>query len=177
VDDQLQLYRQVSEWTGGLAAGAENQLDAPTPCDSWNVRTLLNHMIDTQRYFAGTARGEKVSMSQDPASLGIDDPPRKLAQAQKDVIDAFSQPGIIDERGFALGIAFSDQLLHGWDLARATHQDATMPDGLAARAYDIVYGRFTDEQREGVFKPEIAMPNDASAQDRLLAYTGRAPAR
>ena len=33
----------------------------------------------------------------------------------------------------------------------------------------------TDEQRKGTFKPEIAVPRDATAQDKLLAYTGRPP--
>lgn len=51
-----------------------------------------------------------------------------------------------------LGVAFSNQLLHSWDLAKATGQDATMPDGLPDAAYDTIHGRFTDEQRVGVFK-------------------------
>ena len=84
---------------------------------------------------------------------------------------------MIDKTGPALGIAFSDQLLHGWDLATSTGQDATMPDELPASAYSLIHGRFTDEQRKGVFKPEIAVASDASAQDKLLAYTGRDPFR
>jgi hypothetical protein len=39
----------------------------------------------------------------------------------------------------------------------------------------MIHGRFTDEQRKGVFKPELASSPDASAQDKLLAYTGRDP--
>ena len=39
----------------------------------------------------------------------------------------------------------------------------------------MIHGRFTDEQRKGVFKPEIAVADDASPQERLLAYTGRPP--
>ena len=39
----------------------------------------------------------------------------------------------------------------------------------------MIHGRFTDDQRKGVFKPEIDVPADASAQDKLLAYTGRKP--
>ena len=74
-----------------------------------------------------------------------------------------------------MGIAFSDQLLHGWDLAKATGQDTTMPDGLAEAAYEMIHGRFTDDQRKGVFKPEVTVADDASAQDKLLAYTGRDP--
>ena len=35
----------------------------------------------------------------------------------------------------------------------------------------------TDDQRKGMFKPEVNVAADASAQDKLLAYTGRDPAR
>jgi hypothetical protein len=41
----------------------------------------------------------------------------------------------------------------------------------------MIHGRFTDEQRKGVFGPEVRVASDASAQDRLLAYTGRDPSR
>jgi hypothetical protein len=51
-----------------------------------------------------------------------------------------------------------------------------MPEGLAEKAYEVIHGAFTDEQREGVFGPEIPVPDTASAQDRLLAYSGRDPA-
>ena len=52
-----------------------------------------------------------------------------------------------------------------------------MPQGLPEAAYEMIHGRFTEEQRKGVFKPELATPAEASAQDRLLAYTGRDPSR
>ena len=57
----------------------------------------------------------------------------------------------------------------------STGQDATMPEGLPEAAYEMIHGRFTEDQRKGVFKPEVVVPPTASAQDRLLAYTGRDP--
>jgi hypothetical protein len=69
-----------------------------------------------------------------------------------EMLAAFGEPGIIEKTGASLGIAFSDQLPHGWDLARATragHSDV----GRASRGpYGSIYGRFTDEQRKGVFR-------------------------
>ena len=65
---------------------------------------------------------------------------------------------MIEKTGPSLGIAFADQLLHGWDLAKSTGQDTTMPNGLPDVAFELIHGRFTEEQRKGVFKPEVALP-------------------
>jgi uncharacterized protein (TIGR03086 family) len=174
-DDMLDLYDRASDWTLEKVQGAAAKLDDDTPCDKWDVRTLMNHMLETQRYFASTARGEKASLSPDPPDVLGKDPVEDFAQARATTIDAFSRPGAIAKTGPSLGIAFADQLLHGWDLAKATGQDTTMPRGLPEAAYEMIHGRFTEDQRKGVFKPEIRVPADAPAQDRLLAYTGRDP--
>jgi uncharacterized protein (TIGR03086 family) len=174
--DLLDLYGRASDWTSTKVVGATSQLDEPTTCDGWDVRTLLNHMLQTQRYFVGAARGEDVAPpGGTPPDVLSDEPPADFARARAETLETFGEPGVIDKTGPAIAIAFSDQLLHGWDLARSTGQEATMPDGLPDAAYSLIHGRFTDEQRQGIFKPEVPVGPDASAQDRLLAYTGRNP--
>lgn len=176
--DLLDLYDRASTWTAAKVAGATEKLDAPTPCDDWDVTKLLNHILDTQRYFLGAARGEDVSppAPNPPDDLVGDDPVAAFDAARADVSNAYGAPGIIEKTGPSLGIAFSDVLLHGWDLAKATGQDATMPDGLPEAAYEMIHGRFTDDQRKGIFKAEVQVAANAPAQDKLLAYTGRDPA-
>ena len=171
----LELYDQASAWTTEKVAGA-TKLDAATPCDDWNLRTLLDHMLETQRYFLNSARGEDASPpgKTPPATLS-DDPAADFEGVRHEVMRAFGGDGVIEKTGPALGIAFSDMLLHGWDVARATQQDSTMPAGLAEAAYQQIHGKFTDEQRVGVFKPERPIAKDAPPQARLLAYTGRDP--
>jgi uncharacterized protein (TIGR03086 family) len=174
--DLLDLYARASEWTTAKVAGAASDLDAPTTCDGWDMRALLNHMLQTQKFFEGSARGEDVAppTGAPPALIG-DDPVADFENARADVLRTFGGDGVIEKTGPSLGVAFSDMLVHGWDVARSTRQDATMPAGLPEAAYDIVHGRFTDEQRKGLFKPEIPVPADAPAQDKLLAYMGRTP--
>jgi uncharacterized protein (TIGR03086 family) len=173
--DLLDLYRQASGWTGEKVAGVTD-LDAATPCSDWNTRDLLNHMLETQRYFASAGRGESASPpGPTPPDIVGDTPADDFAQARSDVIGVFSEDGVIEKTMPALGIAFADALLHGWDVAKATGQDATMPDGLAEAAYQTIHGRFTDEQRKGIFGPEVSVADDATPQQRLLAYTGRTP--
>jgi uncharacterized protein (TIGR03086 family) len=178
MDEQhlLDLYRRASDWTTSKVAGAARSPHAPTPCDEWDVRQLMNHMLDTQRYFVRSARGEDATPpSGSPPDTIRDDPAADFQATADEVLETFGAPGVIERTGPSLGIAFSDQLLHGWDLARATGQDTTMPEGLPEAAYEMIHGRFTDEQRAGVFKPEVEAPATATAQERLLAYTGRRP--
>jgi uncharacterized protein (TIGR03086 family) len=175
--DLQDLYDQASAWTASKVDGAADRLDARTPCDDWDVRTLLNHMIETQEFFAASAKGEEASLdpTNPPERVG-DDPAGSFRAACAATARTFAEPGVVERTGPSLGIAFSDQLLHGWDLAKATGQDTTMPTGLPEAAYELVHGKFTEEQRKGVFKPEVSVADDASPQDRLLAYTGRDPA-
>jgi uncharacterized protein (TIGR03086 family) len=172
--DQLELFGRASEWTLGKVAGAATQLNATTPCDDWVVHDLMSHMLETQQYFVASAQGREASPpSPVPTTTLGDDPVADFEQARAEMLRTFAQPGVIDKTGPSLGIAFSDQLLHGWDLARATGQDETMPDGLPEAAYEMIHGRFTDEQRKGIFKPEVTVAANSSAQEKLLAYTGR----
>lgn len=175
--DVLKLYERASDWTLSKVIGAAKKLDSPTPCDKWNVRELMNHMLETQRYFINSAQGIDASPPGPlPPALLSDDPVADFQQTRSETISAFSRDGVIKKSGPTLGIALSDQLLHGWDLARATGQDATIPKDLAEAAYKTIRGRFTDEQRKGVFQPEVTIPPRSSAQDKLLAYSGRIPA-
>ena len=171
----LDLYRSASDWAIGKIANI-SELDAPSDCEEWSVRDLLNHMLGTQRYFLNAARGEDASMpGQPPPDLLSKDPRADFEKVRDEVIETFNEDGVIEKTGPAIGIAFADMLLHGWDLARSTKQDEKMPFGLAQAAYETIHGRFTDEQRKGVFKPEITVDDDATPQQRLLAYTGRDP--
>jgi uncharacterized protein (TIGR03086 family) len=177
--DLLDLYGHASEWTGTKVRGAVAQLDSPTTCEPWNVRTLLNHMLLIQRFFVGRARGEDItlSLSEDPPDLLSDDPSADFERARTDTLRTFRQPGVMERTGLALGNLFGDQLIHGWDLAVSTGQDATMPEGLPEAAYALIHGRWPEDQRTGVLKPEVHIAAGSSAQEKLLAYSGRDPSR
>jgi uncharacterized protein (TIGR03086 family) len=167
------LYRQAATWAIEKIDGATN-LDATTPCDEWDLRTLLNHMLETQRYFVASASGQEASPpSPNPPALISQSPATDFTIARDELLAAYSDEDVLEKRGQGLGIAFSDLLIHGWDVARAAGADDTMPDGLAQAAYDTIHGKFGDDQRQGMFKPEIKVDSGADAQTKLLAYVGR----
>src|SRR3954469_20936986 len=140
--DLLDLYERGSQWTASKVPGAAGKLEEQTPCESWDVRTLLNHIIDTQQFFAATGRGEEASPpgATPPALIG-DDPVADFEKARQETISAYQKPGVIEKTGPSLGIAFADSLIHGADLARATGQDDTMPDDLASAAFAMLNGQ------------------------------------
>jgi uncharacterized protein (TIGR03086 family) len=171
--DPLKLLEKASSWAAKKVEGAKDDLDAQTPCDEWKVRDLINHMLESNEYFKGSANGEDVSPPQGhPNDVMSDDPSADYEQSAKETMKAFGGNG---KNAQSVGIAFVEQLVHGWDLAKATGQDAKMPKELAEAAWQMIGGRMTDEQRGTFFGPEVKVPDGASAQEKLLGYAGRQP--
>ena len=139
-----------------------------------DVRTLMNHMLETGSYFVGAARGEDVAHR--PASRRHcgDDPVADFERVRDDTLSTSART------------ASSRRAVRHWGSPSATSCCAagTSPRPRARTppcrkscgdGVPLIHGKFTDEQRVGVFKPEIPVGENASAQDRLLAYTGRPP--
>ena len=72
-------------------------------------------------------------------------------------------------------IAFMEHLAHAWDVARATGQDATLPPTLVTECLDVVTPMDAMLRTPGVCGPAVSVPDDASRQDKLIAFLGRNP--
>ncbi len=69
-----------------------------------------------------------------------------------------------------------DQVIHGWDLAKATGQDTAVPPELVEYAFPVLSSGFADQGRSmGFIGPEVPVADGASQQGRLMAYMGRQP--
>ena len=73
------------------------------------------------------------------------------------------------------GFTTVDILVHGWDLARATGQDPTLPIDLAEAALGIAHQTITDDTRGARIGPAIHVDAGPSATDRPVAGLGRSP--
>lgn len=183
--DIVELLDNVTEWAETKVAGVDDEhLGSPTPCDEWNVRDLINHMVGVLRRFEAATRGEQLAPPTTPPPDVIGDEPAAVyAEARRATVAAYSAPGAAEQTVTAgkemprLGIAIADQLVHGWDLAKATDQDAMMPSDLAEKTWQLLNGFVPDAVRgEGkIFREPVAVPDDANAQDKLIAYCGRTP--
>jgi uncharacterized protein (TIGR03086 family) len=179
--DPLELYEQASDWTKSKIEGAKGNLDAQTACDEWSARDLINHLLWGKDAFVGATEGKPPSgppgAGKPPEVLGDGDPVDAFEDVRQAILTAYRKEGVLEnpQAQMMAGIAFVDTLTHGWDLAKGTGQDATMPPGLADAAMAAMGGRLTPESRGDAFKPEVEVASDASAQDKLIAYMGRQP--
>ena len=169
----------------GVPDGAD--LDGPTPCTDWDLRTLLNHTILWTSYSAERrAHGESVSedlMAKDfTADPGFrDDYARQVAKAAQAWDDPAAWEGELGVMGNAMPAAdvgamlLMETVLHGWDVARATGQEFNADDNTAAALEDIVQAQAELFRKYHGFADAIEPPQNATAFERALTLSGRDP--
>jgi uncharacterized protein (TIGR03086 family) len=169
---------------GRVASGiAAEDLDAPTPCETFTVRGVLGHMIGGSTQFAAAFRGDAATEVPD----GVADGPDVVARAGSalaDLMAAIRSPGALDRTvaapfGSMPGDAFArfvvlDGLVHGWDLAVATRQPYEPPDALVAEVEAFARQAIAPAMRDGdTFAAATEPPVHATPIERLAAFTGR----
>jgi uncharacterized protein (TIGR03086 family) len=74
------------------------------------------------------------------------------------------------------GLACYEQVVHGWDLARATGQDPAMPAAVVDLLFPFAEQLLANVPRDGVaFAAVVDVPAGAPTIDRLVALSGRRP--
>jgi uncharacterized protein (TIGR03086 family) len=167
-----------------LAGTNPGQLDDPTPCASWKVRDLINHIIGAQAFFMAGIEGKPPAGAPgDPAS---GDFLKAFDEATAQTVAGFQRDGILTSTlttpvgpmpGSAfMGLAATDAFVHGWDLAKATGQPTDLEPGLAetllAGAKQSIQDAFRGPE-PAPFGPEQPAPAGASNADKLAAFLGR----
>jgi uncharacterized protein (TIGR03086 family) len=71
------------------------------------------------------------------------------------------------------GHRFIDVLVHGWDIATATGQDARLPEDLVTACIAVVEPQAEMLAATGAFGSDVEIGPDAGPQTRLLAMLGR----
>jgi uncharacterized protein (TIGR03086 family) len=178
--------RAIATAKGVLANVKTDQLDDPTPCTSWKVRDLINHVVGGSYFFASaTEAGESPTTDESPDFAGGDFV-ASYHEGTTKAVAAFSAPGALEKTlklpfgefsGAAfMGIATTDTFTHAWDLAKATGQstdlDPELAEQLLAQATVSIPDTFRGAEPMP-FGPEQQAPPGATAADRLAAFLGR----
>ena len=152
----------------------DDQWTAATGCDGWTVRELVDHALFWQCNLASVV-GAQVTPED-----GWDAIKAAIAGQLQDpsVLDGTIEGGPMNgmPKHQAMGLATSDVLVHGWDLARAIGADDALPDA-AVEAVHMGLMQAPPEmiRNPQVFGPIVEVPADASAQDKLIGFVGRQP--
>jgi uncharacterized protein (TIGR03086 family) len=169
-----------------LANVTVDQLDMRTPCESWNVRDVVNHLVGANNWFAGTMT-EGESAPEDKNDYASGDYLSAYDSACKASVAAFDAPGALEKTvrlpfgelpaAMYLGLATNDVFAHGWDLAKATGQPTDLDPDVAVPLLAAMEAGLPDALRgpDGVapFGPKRSAPPGAPAADKLAAFLGR----
>ena len=176
-----QLRRSFAAVAALIGAIRPDQWSAPTPCEQWDVRRVVEHLIGMNLVFAAMLADERPP--QRGEGLPSDELPRAFSDSAAGLLDAFAKPGALKRSytsplGSASGsdrlkIRLYDLLAHGWDLAEATGQPVQLPDDAAEDALGFAREQLTDQARTGRFAPPQTVPDGAPAIERLVAFLGR----
>jgi uncharacterized protein (TIGR03086 family) len=183
--DLLPSLSQAFDHAAQVVRGVRPEdLDKPTPCRDWDVRTLVSHFAGVVVNMGRGAAGEALLPPDRAFVVGDDLADRFRADADR-TLAAWRAQGLEGEvdvgagpmpATVAAGVNLLDTATHTWDLAKATGQPAELPDDLAATVLEAAHGITSPELREVVgIDPPLPVADDASPTAKLVAYMGRRP--
>jgi uncharacterized protein (TIGR03086 family) len=165
-----------------------DQMDEPTPCASWKVKDLVNHLVGGTNWFGKSMDAGESKEDGLDADFSTQDYMSLFDQGAKETIAAFSKDGALQKNvklpfgefpGAAfMGLATTDVFTHAWDLAKATGQDTNLNPELAGQILEQAKASIPEqfrgtEEQHMPFGPEQQAPAGASNADQLAAFLGR----
>jgi uncharacterized protein (TIGR03086 family) len=179
------LERSFAVARGVLADVRPEQLRNPTPCESWDVQALIDHMINAASYYAGAIASGDPSIPVFDATG--DDAVAAYDEATRRALAAFAAPAAMERPiAFPFGtmpgsvfifVAAGDAFAHAWDLATATGQPNDLDPELATTLLDAIRpllgAPLRGEEGAAPFCAEQPAPDGATAAERYVAFLGR----
>lgn len=177
------LDQAIASTRSVLAGVSADQLGEQTPCATWKVSDLINHIVGGQYFFEAGVLGTPPAGETD---YSAGDFVAEFDTASARCVQAFAGDGVMEKMltlpfgqmpGAAwAGLAATDTFTHGWDLAKATGQNTDLEPELASQllagAKMSIQPAFRSEEGT-VFGPEQSAPAGASHADELAAFLGR----
>lgn len=184
--EQIDLLDRTLQRTASIIAGIPaGSAGAPTPCVTYDVDQLLQHVVSWAEVFASGSSGVKFEGDPEQTAVGPD-AAAQFGTAAAGIVDGWRTHGLDREvPSFAggmmpgpmiFGMTLMEYLAHGWDLAAATGQDPGFEPAAAEAALATARTVLLPEYRTpDYFGPEVPVDEDAPALDRFLGFMGRDP--
>lgn len=177
VSEVVKVYRRRAEAFEALIARVTPDAWArPSPCEGWLARDVVAHVVG---YTTHVLR-ETAGIEPTEAPSVDDDPVAAFRAIRDDVLRVLGDTATTDDvvRYFDAAVSF-DLPQHGWDLAKATGQDATIDPADVQALWDALSPMRRSWWKwqidNGHYAPKIPVPDDAPLQDRVLGLIGRDP--
>ncbi|WP_281902336.1 TIGR03086 family metal-binding protein [Phytohabitans aurantiacus] len=184
----LEVYRRsVAEFTGRVSQVRDDQWKAPTPCDDWDVRTLVNHVVYEDRWASPLFQGATIAEVGDRYEgdvLGAD-PAGNAREAGDDSVRELAAPGALDR---TVHLSYGDtpiaeyvnqliaeHVVHGWDLAVAIGADTRMDADVVRACAQWFAGQEQMYREAGMIAPRVESGSAPGELERLVAAFGRDP--
>jgi uncharacterized protein (TIGR03086 family) len=176
------LERAITYTLGALPAVRAAELSAPTPCRSWDLRALLEHLDESL-----TALHEAAALGRVWRTVPEPRPPTDPVAAVRDRASRLlgewagtrHTGATVGDAGLTTAILATagavEVAVHGWDVARTVGSRRPLPAALAEEMLALTPYLVSDADRPVRFAAPVAVPAHAPAADRLLAFLGRRP--
>ncbi len=180
-DVSARYERLADTVTARIEAVPDDRWSSASPCPEWSARDLVQHLVDSHGMFAGF-----IGLEPGTGPAAADDPKGAWRAASSQMRSWLDDPSVASREFEGVGgtstfeaavnrfICF-DLLVHGWDLARATGQDATIDADEIPTLWEDVKSFGSMLRSQGAFGADLEPPTDATEQERLLAFLGRDP--
>jgi uncharacterized protein (TIGR03086 family) len=184
--DLPEVHAEALAATRAIVAGiGAEQWGNPTPCEEWDVRTVVNHVVGGNWWAAELAAGAtipEVGDRLDGDVLGAD-PLAEYDDSAAAAAAVFRRPGALAAPAAVsygpvpgeiyCGHRLIDVLVHGWDVAVGTDQDRTLAPALVEACLSVVEPQAAQLAATGLFRPDVVAAPGADRQTVLLAMLGR----
>lgn len=177
--------RAVDEVTVGLTPA---HMDLPTPCPEYSVGGLVDHVQSVTTLYLLIATWDSDEAVAPPSAPVVHRSPgwrNSLGDRLDALAEAWADPeawaGRTNLAGLELanqqwgGIAATELVVHGWDLATATGQHLDLPEPTLRGVLDHVSAFVPTAPVPGLFAAPVGVSPDAPLLDRIVAVTGRTP--
>lgn len=184
-EDLGERHLAVCRRFGESVRAANGRWDRRSPCDEWDARGVLEHVIGFHDVLLLRPLGLKPDRPRDDPQMRWEltygalekafEPGRRLFECVVDVPRLHDNPATRLDASAVMPNLTRDVLVHTWDLARAVGAD----DRLDARWCKLFYAELPSDplglSSSGMFDAPVVASDCTDAQSKLLARLGRNP--